>query len=55
MFEDLDEDLPDLLVKLRGKASHKQVAEVAGVRPIRIRELESGVDHPENLKRSARS
>jgi hypothetical protein len=50
MFEDLDEDLPDLLVKLRGKASHKQVAEVAGVRPIRIRELESGVDHPENLK-----
>ncbi|WP_172465715.1 helix-turn-helix domain-containing protein, partial [Arthrobacter sp. Hiyo1] len=50
MFEDLGEDLPDLLVKLRGKATLKQVAEVAGIRPIRLKELETGVDHPEGLK-----
>lgn len=49
MFEDLTKDLPDLLVKLRGQATHKQVAAVAGVRPIRIKELEEGTPHPENL------
>lgn len=42
-------DLGDLLVKLRGAATHKQVAEVAGIRPIRIRELEEGKAHPEAL------
>lgn len=50
MFEDLGEDLPDLLVKLRGKATHKQVAEVAGIRPIRLKELETGIDHHEGLR-----
>jgi hypothetical protein len=34
------EDLADLLVKLRGHATRKQVAEVAGIRPIRLKELE---------------
>ena len=34
------DDLADLLVKLRGKATRKQVAEVAGIRPIRLKELE---------------
>lgn len=33
-------DLADLLVKLRGAATRKQVAEVAGIRPIRLKELE---------------
>jgi hypothetical protein len=33
-------DLADLLVKLRGGATRKQVAEVAGIRPIRLKELE---------------
>lgn len=33
-------DLADLLIKLRGKATRKQVAEVAGIRPIRLKELE---------------
>ena len=33
-------DLADLLVKLRGNATRKQVAEVAGIRPIRLKELE---------------
>lgn len=49
MFQDLGTDLPDLLVKLRGKATRKQVAEVAGIRPIRLKELEEGTGHPENL------
>lgn len=35
-----DADLADLLVKLRGGATRKQVAEVAGIRPIRLKELE---------------
>ncbi|WP_309082214.1 hypothetical protein [Zhihengliuella sp.] len=26
------------------------MAEVAGIRPIRLKELETGVDHPEGLK-----
>lgn len=43
------EDLRDYLIKLRGHATIKQVAEVAGVRPIRLRELEEGIPHPENL------
>ena len=42
-------DLGDLLVKLRGAATHKQVAAVAGVRPIRLKELEAGTPHPESL------
>lgn len=42
-------DLGDLLVKLRGHATHKQVAAVAGVRPVRIKELEEGKPHPESL------
>lgn len=54
MFEDLSVDLPDLLVKLRGKATHRQVAEVAGVRPIRLKELETGVAHPDGLKTLAK-
>lgn len=33
-------DIADLLTKARGRATHKQVAEVAGVRPIRIKEWE---------------
>lgn len=33
-------DLADLLVKLRGNATRKQVAEAAGIRPIRLKELE---------------
>lgn len=54
MFDDLDTDLPDLLIKLRGGATHRQVAEVAGVRPIRIKELESGIAHAEGLKTLAK-
>jgi|SRR5699024_8207734 len=50
MFMDLGEDLPDLLVKLRGKATRKQVAEVAGVRPVRLKELEEGIGHEKNLE-----
>ncbi|MFE5859743.1 hypothetical protein [Streptomyces virginiae] len=42
MFEDLAADLTDLLIKPRGQATRKQVAEVAGVRPIRLKELELG-------------
>ena len=34
------DDLGDLLVKLRGHATLKQVAEVANIRPIRLKELE---------------
>lgn len=33
-------DLAEFLVKSRGKATRKQVAEVAGIRPIRLKELE---------------
>jgi hypothetical protein len=33
-------DLADFLVKMRGGATRKQVAEVAGIRPIRLKELE---------------
>lgn len=43
-------DLPDLLVKLRGQATRKQVAEVADVRPIRLTELEEGMEYPEGLR-----
>lgn len=35
------EDLADFLVKRRGKATHGQVARVAGVQPIRLKELEN--------------
>lgn len=34
-------DLADALVKLRGQATHAQVAKVAGIRAIRLKELES--------------
>lgn len=34
------QDLADLLVKLRGGATRTQVAAVAGIRPIRLKELE---------------
>lgn len=44
------EDLQDFLVKRRGSATRAQVAQVAGVRPIRLKELETGVAHPENLQ-----
>lgn len=43
------EDLRDLLVKRRGKASVAEVAKAAGVRPIRLKELEAGVGHEEGL------
>lgn len=33
-------DLADLLIKLRGKATVRQVAKAAGVQPIRLKELE---------------
>lgn len=36
------EELAALLVKARGKATRRQVAEVAGIRPIRIKEWEEG-------------
>lgn len=49
MFVDPWTDLPDVLVKLRGRATRKQVAEVAGVRPIRLKELEEGTNHAEGL------
>lgn len=39
MFESR-EDLADLLVKLRGAATHRQVGAAAGIRPIRIKEWE---------------
>lgn len=42
-------DIGDFLVKRRGKATRKDVASVAGVRPVRLKELEEGVDHEENL------
>lgn len=44
------EDLRDLLVKRRGSASVSDVAKAAGVRPIRLRELEEGKAHPEGLE-----
>jgi len=43
------EDLRDLLVKRRGQASVAQVAKAAGVRPIRLKELEAGIKHEEGL------
>ncbi|MFJ2355611.1 hypothetical protein [Frigoribacterium sp. NPDC087798] len=39
ILSDVD-DLADLLMKLRGHATRKQVAEAAGVHPIRLKELE---------------
>lgn len=48
MFRSVD-DLRDVLIKRRGKASHKDVAAAAGVRAIRVKELEEGTAHPENL------
>lgn len=50
MFQSVSDDLPDLLIKLRGKATRKQVAEVAGIRPIRLKELETGVSHPDSAQ-----
>jgi hypothetical protein len=57
MFSDIGTDLGDLLVKLRGRATRKQVGAAAGIRPIRIAELERGVTGPhtwENLSRLLR-
>lgn len=34
------EDLADMLIKLRGQATHTQVAKAAGAQPIRLKELE---------------
>lgn len=42
-------DISDVLVKARGKATVAQVAKVAGVRPIRLKELEAGTGHLEGL------
>lgn len=50
MFNDFEKDLPALLVTLRGHATYAQVAKVAGVRAIRIKELEQGIVHPEMFK-----
>lgn len=50
MFEDIAADLPGLLVKLRGQATRSQVAQVAGIRPIRLKELETGVKHPDGIE-----
>ena len=47
MFNEPADDLAEVLIKLRGKATRAQVAAAAGVRPIRIKELEEGVVHPE--------
>lgn len=49
VLHDLSVDLADVLVKLRGQATHKQVAAAAGVRPIRIKELEQGIKHADGL------
>lgn len=35
---------------LRGQATRKQAAEVVGVRPVRLKELEEGLKHPEGLE-----
>lgn len=43
------EDLRDLLVKRRGQASVADVAKAAGVRPIRLKELEAGIKHEAGL------
>lgn len=48
MLEDWD-DLGDFLTKRRGSATRGDVAKAAGVRPIRLRELEEGIRHEENL------
>lgn len=48
MFND-PVDVADFLIKRRGKATRSDVARVAGVRPIRLKELETGVAHPEGL------
>ncbi|WP_181273536.1 hypothetical protein [Brevibacterium oceani] len=45
----LGSDLRDVLVKRRGKATRSDVARVAGIRPIRLKELEEGTGHEENL------
>lgn len=42
-FSSLTEDLADFLVKRRGRATRKQVAQAAGIRPIRLKELEEPV------------
>ena len=40
-------DLSDLLIKARGRATHKQVGAAAGVRPIRVKEWEDpNFDNP---------
>ena len=49
-FMDVGADLPDMLVKLRGQATVAQVAKAAGIRPIRLKELEAGTVHPDFYK-----
>lgn len=48
MFASMD-DIGDMLTKLRGQASIKDVAAAAKVRPIRLRELEEGIRHPPSV------
>jgi hypothetical protein len=45
------EELSEVLVKARGKATRTTVGNVAGIRPIRIKEIEEGADRidPEAL------
>lgn len=40
VFRNTREELAETLVKARGKATRKQVAEAAGIRPIRLKEME---------------
>lgn len=51
---DITKDLADLLVKLRGQATRVQVARAAGIRPIRLKELETGVGHAQGLESLAK-
>lgn len=39
------DDIRDILIKRRGNATIAQVAAAAGVRPIRVKELEEGIKH----------
>ncbi|HEU5223060.1 MAG TPA: hypothetical protein VFU07_05190 [Candidatus Lumbricidophila sp.] len=42
-------DLADLLVKARGHATHKQVGDAAGIRPIRVKEWEDASNDSPSL------
>ena len=43
-------DFTETLIKLRGNKNINQVAKAAGIRPIRLKELEAGVGHPEGVE-----